>query len=188
MGGLQLSCLLIIELLILQTGIYLPFFHTDLAFLLRDILGDWWKDPLNAPKHGMDEIPKAFIKKNRYGWNKMVDLSKNIKFGIRVEKVQEFYNLDSTKTVRVEGVNVFTIQKASFRGDAVILTTPLSILRQLDVPLSLTQKRGNAHINYDASTKIALQCKTRFWQNDVGERGGGYQNKSPDRTDTVPWV
>jgi hypothetical protein len=43
-------------------------------------MGQWWSDPMTVLADGMDSLPNAFCKKNEFGWNKNVELSKNIKF------------------------------------------------------------------------------------------------------------
>ena len=116
---------------------------------------------------GMDTLPKTFLEKNTYGWNKDVHLSKQIKFGVQVERVFETDN-SSGKSVTVEATNVVSGKKEEHIGDAVILTVPLHILREMDVPLSIDQQKAVAGLSYHAATKIFLQCKTRFWQKEVG--------------------
>ena len=144
----------------------------DLVGNLRDIIGKWWGDHLHTPKDGLDAFPKAFLKKNSSKWNPDVDLSKNILFGIKVEKVEKITDKKTEKVlVKVHGRNMDTGEVHVFAGDAVFLTVTLPILRQMDVPLREDQRSAIANISYAASTKVMLQCKTRFWQKDVGQGG-----------------
>ena len=141
-------------------------FSWSLPESLRDELGGWWEDPLSTPSEGMDVLPKAFMQPNKVGWNYDVDLSRNVIFGFAVDTVRE-----DAKGVTVTGMNRTTNQSMTFTGDAVILTCPLQILRQLDVNLPIQKQKAIANITYEASTKVILQCKNRFWQSDVGQGG-----------------
>ena len=134
--------------------------------VLRFQFGEWWKDPLYCIAGGMDTLPKAFLKKNSHGWNDGVELSKQIKFGIRVEKVLQKIEFEGTKVI-IDGTNVASGTSEKYTGDAVILAVPLRVLRQIDVPLSLQKQKAIAGINDEAATRILLQCKTRFWQKEV---------------------
>ncbi|XP_053376963.1 putative L-amino-acid oxidase YobN [Mercenaria mercenaria] len=156
-----------------KVSTYTPTLGTDIATHLREDLGKWWQDPLKTPKLGMDTLPKAFTKKNENGWNLSVDLLKRIKFGIMVTKVENVEHVKDKKAkmVKVTGENMSTGHKETFEGDAVILTLPLPILRQLDIPFSIEKQKAISQISYAASTKIMLQCKKRFWQKDVGHGG-----------------
>ncbi|XP_045196150.2 L-amino acid oxidase-like [Mercenaria mercenaria] len=157
-----------------KVSTYTPMFGEDLATYLREDLGKWWADPLKTPKLGMDTLPKAFTKRNKNGWNPDVDLSKNIKFGIMVTKVEnteKYVKGKKVKKVIVTGNNASTGHVESVEGDAVILTLPLQILRQIDIPFSIEKQKALSQISYGASTKVMLQCKTRFWQKDVGHGG-----------------
>lgn len=68
---------------------YIPLVNASLVEYLRELLGQWWKDPLYTPTGGMEEIAKAFMRKNTTGWNPDVDLSKDIRYGIKVEAIEE---------------------------------------------------------------------------------------------------
>ena len=141
----------------------MPLLGCDLVSFLREDLGEWWKDPLYTPTYGMDTLPKSMVKKSTNGWNKNVNLSKNIVFGFRVNAVDV---LEDEQKVRLSGVNTSSGVYQEYVGDAVIMTVPLNILRQIDIPsFDINQ------IKAMASTKIMLQCKTRFWQKDVGQGG-----------------
>lgn len=119
-----------------------------------------------TPKEGMDTLPKAFVQKNDKGWNTAVELSKQIRFGFEVKKV-----VKSKTGVLVSGINRVSGYTETIEGDAVILTSSINILRQLDIPFSIEQNKALASVSYMAATKIMLQCKTRFWQQEVGQGG-----------------
>ena len=141
-------------------------FSWSLPEALRDELGGWWDDPLFTPSQGMDVLPKSLMQKNKVGWNYDVELSRNVVFGFSVDTVRE-----DEQCVTVSGMNRTTNQSMTFTGDAVILTIPLQILRQLDINLPIDKQKAIANITYEASTKVIVQCKTRFWQPDVGQGG-----------------
>ncbi|XP_053378316.1 L-amino-acid oxidase-like isoform X2 [Mercenaria mercenaria] len=155
----------------LMESTFIPTLKRNLATHLRGNLDTLQKEPMKTPKFGMDTLPKAFAKKNEKGWNIDVDLSKNIKFGIMVTAVENFETMKKRKKVKVTGINRTTGQMEVTEADAVILTLPLHILRQLDIPFSKEQQNALSHIHCVAYTKIMLQCKTRFWQKDVGQGG-----------------
>ena len=149
-----------------QVSTYTRSFSWSLPESLRDELGGWWEDPLSTPSDGMDVLPKAFMQPNKVGWNYDVELSSDVIYGFSVDTVTE-----EEKSVMVSGMNRTTNQNMTFTGDAVILTCPLQILRQLDVNLPIDKQKAIANITYEASTKVILQCKNRFWQPDVGQGG-----------------
>ncbi|XP_045165408.2 putative L-amino-acid oxidase YobN [Mercenaria mercenaria] len=154
-----------------KVSTYTPFFSMDLVSYLREEIGEWYKDPLYTIASGMDCLPKAFVKKNDKGWNKDVDLSKNIIFGFMVQKVKNFKDGNGNEKVKVFGMNRISGQEEVFIGNAVILTIPLQMMRHIEMPLNLKQKKAIASISHGAATKIMLQCKTRFWQKEVGQGG-----------------
>ncbi|XP_071102850.1 putative L-amino-acid oxidase YobN isoform X1 [Haliotis cracherodii] len=158
---------------------YIPLVNASLVEYLRELLGQWWKDPLYTPTGGMEEIAKAFMRKNTTGWNPDVDLSKDIRYGIKVEAIEEVQQRNGEKIVRVTGRNDATKQSAEFTGDAVIITVPLTVLRQMKVPLTRPRQQAVEGIYYEASTKILLQCRTRFWQNPDNLQGGFSKTNLP---------
>ncbi|XP_046333388.2 putative L-amino-acid oxidase YobN isoform X1 [Haliotis rufescens] len=154
---------------------YSPMFDCSLVEYLREIIGDWWKDPLSTPAEGLDTVAWAFMKKNTCGWNPDVNLSKDIQYGIKVLSVERV----GDREVKVVGQNVTSQQQHEFTGDAVILTVPLTVLRNMEVDLTIEKQRAIANVRYEASTKIFLQCKTRFWQKPDGLQGGFSKTNLP---------
>ncbi|KAL3831345.1 hypothetical protein ACJMK2_023104 [Sinanodonta woodiana] len=148
---------------------YLPLLETSMVDHLRDELGGWWIDTLYTPTKGMSDLPEHFILPNKHGWKKDVHLLKRIHFGIRVESVEVD---EDTHKVFVKGSNSTTGKEVSiFQGDAVIITLPLTILRQLKLPLAMDQQKALATITYEPSTKVLMQFRERFWQTNVGQGG-----------------
>ncbi|CAG2254154.1 unnamed protein product [Mytilus edulis] len=150
----------------LSIASYSPGFDTSLVEFLRDDLGQWWTHLLKTPVDGMDTIAKHFIKPHTFKL-KTIDLSRNISYGVRINKIRKIYR----NKVEVVGKNVVTGEDKMFLADAVIVTVPLNILRQIDIDLGEEYRRAIGYIHYQPSTKVALQCRTRFWEKEVGQGG-----------------
>jgi monoamine oxidase len=63
----------------------------------------------------------------------------------------------------------------SAAGDYAILALPFAALRHVEIlqPFSPAKRRAIRQLNYDASAKVFLQCRRRFWEEDDGIVGGG---------------
>lgn len=135
---------------------------------LRDELGQWWMDPMHTFEDGMRMLPQAFAKENTKGWNTDVDLSNNITFGVMAREIH--YKRGSVKVVCH---NRTTKKDQTIEGHMVIITLPLNIVRQTSFfpPLPTTMYKAIENISYSPSTKIMLQCKTQFWQEEKLEGG-----------------
>ena len=70
------------------TYTYIIPLEVSLVEFLRDDLGQWWKDPMHSYEDGLSMLPEAFIKKNKHGWNKKVELSQNIVFGVSAHAIE----------------------------------------------------------------------------------------------------
>ena len=68
----------------------------SLVQYLRDQLGQWWSDKMHCIKGGMYQLPEAFTKRNRYGWNEDVWLQKKIKLNHTVKEIK--YTFDWGRT------------------------------------------------------------------------------------------
>ena len=130
---------------------------------LRDELGQWWVDPMHTFEDGMRMLPLAFEKKNDHGWNKDVNLSKNIQFGVVAREIH--YDRCGVKVICH---NNTTKKDQEFTGDMVIITLPVNILRQMifNPALPYSMHKAIDNISYSPSTKIMLQCKEQFWQDE----------------------
>lgn len=84
----------------------------------------------------------------------------------------------------------YETQGGRFRAvaDYLILTIPFSVMRHVEVnpPLSSGKLRAIRQLHYDASTKIFLQCRRRFWEEDEGIIGGGSTTDLPVRNVYYP--
>ncbi|KAK3584351.1 hypothetical protein CHS0354_000862 [Potamilus streckersoni] len=144
---------------------YRPALDESMIEYIREDLGGWWRPNLKAPADGMSALPEAFIKPNEC--NK-VELEKHIHFGVQVEGVE--VNLNGTQ-VTVKGRNTTSGKIICYKGDAVIITLPLTIMRQLKVPSKYVSQEAMAGITYEPSTKILMQFQKRFWQDCIGQGG-----------------
>jgi monoamine oxidase len=133
--------------------------------LLREEVGNYYTDMVEIDG-GMDRLPWAFVPA----------LQNRIRFGARMVAV------DQTP----DGV-VVHYQTAAGRshvhGDYLILTVPFPVLRHVEIlkPFSRTKQRAIRQLHYDASAKILLQFRRRFWEEDDGIFGGGTITDLPIR-------
>lgn len=107
---------------------------------------------------GADLLPRAFLPA----------LASRIRFGTRMVAIEQSAQ---SATVHLRTLS----QRASVIGDYVIVTTPLPTLRHVEVltPFSRAKQQAIREVHYDASTKVLLQCRRRFWEEDDGIVGGG---------------
>ena len=143
-----------------------------------------------TPEEGMSALPNAFLQKNFFGWNADVHLANNIHYGIEIKSIEYVDEqecgicgmvlIEDQATVHVKGMNTFTGSPVCFHGDAVIVTVPLTILRQLDFhpPLPMEKQKAIAGFSYLPSTKILLQFRTKFWRKS-GIHGGRSITNTP---------
>ena len=135
-------------------------------------LGQWVSAHMHHIKGGMSELPKAFGS----------ELQENIIFNFTVTKIKFKSPRDEVhKEVVVEGFkrNGGYFQPCKVMGNVVIITTPINILRQMQFehvggstpPLPNRFYSAIEDISYGLSTKIMIQCKTRFWEK-YGIQGG----------------
>jgi len=131
--------------------------HASFVELLRAEISHSFKDMYQMPG-GLDQLPHAF----------MPLLQNDIHFGARVVA------LDQSPTDVT--VHYRTLAgRSKITGDYAIITIPFAVLRHIEVlkPFSHYKQRAIRQLHYDASAKIFLQCKRRFWETDDGIFGGG---------------
>jgi len=147
-----------------------PFLNSAFMEILREEAGNWFTDVVYI-KGGMDRLPKSFLP----------ELLPHIRFGSRVTSIAQ----DN------EGVTVQYQNAAGrhlLRADQAVVTLPFSVLRHIEVspPLSRGKQRAIRQLYYDASTKIVLQTRSRFWEEKDGIFGGGSVTDLPIRTVYYP--
>ncbi len=138
--------------------------------LLREEAGDFY-EAMCQIAGGMDRLPNAFLPA----------LRGHIRFGARVTAIEQ----DASGVA----VHYRTLaQRATVRGDYAIVTLPFPVLRHVDmVPhVSRPKQRAIRQLTYDASAKILLQCRRRFWEEDEGIFGGGTVTDLPIRNVFYP--
>lgn len=121
---------------------------------------------------GMEMLPWAFVENRE---NDKVNLSDNIQFGITVHTLE--YGPEYVKAICF---NETTRENLTFEADSVIVTLPLNIVRQMNFKPPIPPKLSDAiaGVFYSPSTKIMLQCKTRFWE-ESGIIGGFSRTDKP---------
>ena len=166
---------------------YTPQLDLSLVELLRDQLGHWWSPDMHCIKGGMSQLPEAFTKKDNGGWNPDVFLHKRIHFNRTVKEIIYKFDEDDTDYNQVVVKGYFSNSRQPFQieGDAVIVATPINVLRQIKFtpsehtePPPLDFHKAIEDIFTSPSTKLFIQTKTRFWEKD-GIKGGFSKTNLP---------
>jgi monoamine oxidase len=125
--------------------------------LLREEVGGYYTNMVYLTQ-GTDSLPRAFLP----------GLRDRIRFGARMVAIDQ-----DPDSVMIH-YNTLAGRK-SIKGDFAILTVPFPILRHVETlkPFSRAKQRAIRQLKYDASAKIFLQCRRRFWEEDEGIFGGG---------------
>jgi monoamine oxidase len=131
--------------------------NSSFVELLMADVGNVFRDMVQI-EGGMDRLPNAFLPA----------LQDRIHFGANLVAVDQ----------SPDGVTLHTLSpcgRRSFTGDYAILTLPFSVLRHVEAvqPFSRGKQKAIRQLRYDASAKIFMQCRRRFWEEDDGIRGGG---------------
>ncbi len=116
---------------------------------LREIVGRAFED-MQEVVGGMDRLPYAF-----YG-----HLRSRVRLGCHVVAVeQDAEQVTAHYTAPGGG-------QGSVQGDYCICTVPFGVLRHIDFRPALSRGKYRAirELNYNPSTKILLQVRTRFWE------------------------
>ena len=138
--------------------------------LLREEVGNYYTDMVEI-EGGMDNLPRAFLPA----------LKDHIRFGAKMIAIDQ----------SPEDVTIHYRTKAgrfSETADNAIITVPFAVLRHVETlkPFSRPKQRAIRQLHYDASAKIVLQCRRRFWEEDEGIFGGGTMTDLPIRTVYYP--
>jgi monoamine oxidase len=115
---------------------------------------------------GMDRLPHAFLPA----------LRPRIRFGAKMIALDQD---ERSVTVHYQS----PAGRFSETGDYAIVTVPFAVLRHVETlkPFSPAKQRAIRQLHYDASAKILLQCRRRFWEEDDGIVGGGTATDLPIR-------
>ena len=130
--------------------------NTSFVELLRSEISHSFRDMYQVPG-GLDQLPHAFLP----------ELGEHIHFGARLTALDQSPDNVTIHYQTLAG-------RGQVSGDYAVITVPFSVLRHIEVlkPFSHNKQRAIRQLHYDASAKIFLQCKRRFWEIDEGIFGG----------------
>lgn len=125
--------------------------------LLREEIGEYYSNLLQI-KGGTDRLPYAFYPA----------LAPYIRLGAKVVALDQD---DTGVTAHYRTL----AGRFSERADYMICTLPFAVLRHIEIlqPFTHAKQRAIRQLHYDASTKIFIQARRRFWEEDEGIFGGG---------------
>jgi monoamine oxidase len=138
--------------------------------LFREEAGNYYTDMIQI-EDGQDHLPRAFLP----------ELRRYIRFGARMIALEQ--TADSATVVYETAGTLFRAT-----CDDVLITVPFPVLRHMEAqPLfSRAKQRAIRQLHYDASAKIWLQFRRRFWEEDEGIFGGGTATDLPIRVVYYP--
>ncbi|MED1741105.1 flavin monoamine oxidase family protein [Bacillus swezeyi] len=123
---------------------------------------------------GMDRLPHAFLPQ----------LKENILLHLKMVKISQYQN-----SVTIHCIHQQSGEHIGLTGDLAIVTVPFTALRFVKVEpydsFSYYKRRAIRELNYIAATKIAIEFKSRFWEN-AGQRGGKSITDLPIRFSYYP--
>jgi monoamine oxidase len=125
--------------------------------MLREDLGRYYTD-LYQIEGGTDRLPYALYEK----------LHAYVRFGAELTALDQDENSVTAHYKTSAG-------RFTEHGDYMILTMPFAPLRHIEIlkPFSRGKQKAIRELHYDASAKIFMQCRRRFWEEDEGIFGGG---------------
>jgi len=120
------------------------------------------------PVGGMDGIAKALAR----------EVASTIRFGAKVTAIAQ--DERGVTVTYVDTANANAVHRET--AEWCVCTIPLSILGQMPVQVGDAMQDAIAAVPYDASIKIGLQFKRRFWEEDDAIYGGiTYTDQPIDR-------
>ena len=138
---------------------------------LREIVGRSFED-MQEIAGGMDLLPRAFYER----------LREEVRFGARVTAIGQ----DETS---VTAHYQTAAGRFSVTADYAICAIPFSVLRDVEIlerPFSRPKQKAIRELNYNASTKILFQTRSRFWEREDGIVGGTTITELPIRRICYP--
>jgi hypothetical protein len=171
---------------------YTQFNYTEqldqcLVQYLRDQMGEWWSPHMHRYKNGMSQLPLKFEEANGladkpHRWEIVKNCTiNNIKYDSPAGNMHNEVTVSGYKHGPGDHLAPKMYEDVSYTGAAVIVTTPVHILRQIkfepvsdSLPLPNEFYNAISDIWYGPSTKIMLQCKTRFWESEKYDIRGGF--------------
>ena len=142
--------------------------HNSFIEVLREELGGAYVD-MQTIVGGMDALPIALYRQ----------MPEAVRFGTEVRAMEQD---GSSVTVHCR----VGPDRVTFNGDYAICTVPFSVLRPIEADFSREKERAIRQLNYHASTKILLQVRERFWEEEDGIVGGASVTDLPVRRLNYP--
>ncbi len=138
--------------------------------LFREEAGNYYTDMVQVAG-GMDHLPNAFLPA----------LRPHLRFGAKITALAQ--DADSVTAHYATAAGKFSVT-----GDYAIVTIPFPVLRHIEIlqPFSRGKQRAIRQLHYDASAKIWMQFRRRFWEEDDGIFGGGTATDLPIRVVYYP--
>ena len=118
---------------------------------------DEFQTTIFQPVGGMDQIAQAI-------YRQVKDL---VQFGARVNKIEQ-----NERGVTVRYTDPAGGATRTAQADWCLCTLPLSVLSQIDVQVSSPMQAAIDAVPYEASVKVGLQMKRKFWEQDELIYGG----------------
>ncbi|HZO88060.1 MAG TPA: flavin monoamine oxidase family protein [Chthonomonadaceae bacterium] len=145
--------------------------NNSVVSLLREKLTGSFQDLVEL-KGGMDQLPRSFLP----------TLQRSIYFGAKMEAIEQSPQ-KVTVTYRDTSGSLKQVQ-----GDHAIIAIPFPLLRHVEGIERFSYGKQDAiqELNYDASAKILLQCRRRFWEEDEHIFGGGTESDLAIRSTWYP--
>ena len=119
--------------------------------------------PVFQPIGGMQEIPLAFQRA----------LGERVVLDTEVRAIRQ-----TSDDVRVVTRNRRSGEEREESADFCVCCLPMSILKQLDVDLSTDLAEAVAETRHSGASKMGLQMRRRFWEQDDGIFGGHLWSRS----------
>jgi monoamine oxidase len=137
---------------------------------LREIVGRAFED-MQEIVGGFDLLPNGFY----------AGLKENVRFGANVHAIEQD---DRSVTVRYKTES----GRFSETADYAVCAIPFSVLRDVEVSPGWARQKQKAirELNYNPSTKILFQTRTRFWERTDGIVGGTTATDLPIRRICYP--
>ncbi|MDR1285878.1 MAG: flavin monoamine oxidase family protein [Campylobacteraceae bacterium] len=134
------------------------------GFWSRIISGQFheFQSAIFQPVGGMDKVAQAFEKQ----------VGNLIKYNAHVTSIKQD---DKGVTVSYKDSNKPT-SVLTERADYCVCTIPLSILSQMPINVGTQMKQAIDAVPYETATKVGLQFKRRFWEDDSIYGGITYTN------------
>lgn len=131
--------------------------------LLREEIGQYYTNLMQI-KGGTDRLPNAFYPALR----EETTGNSLIRLGAEVTALDQDENSVTAHIRTMAG-------RFRVHADYMICTLPFAVLRHIEVlkPFTRAKQKAIRQLHYDASTKIFVQTRRRFWEEDENIFGGG---------------